>query len=173
MASVNKVILVGNLGRDPEVRYLPSGESVANITIATSSKYKGKTGEMVEETEWHRVTFFGKLAEIVGQYLKKGRSVYVEGRIKTRKYTDKDGIEKYATDIIANEMQMLGSREGMGEPAQDESSFGGYAGGSGGGGGAYARPAPATRPPAAPAPRQAPAPRPAAGFDEMDDDIPF
>ena len=91
MASVNKVILVGNLGRDPEVRYLPSGDPVANVTIATSSKYKSKTGEMVEETEWHRVTFFGKLAEIVGQYLKKGRSVYVEGRIKTRKYTDKDG----------------------------------------------------------------------------------
>jgi single-strand DNA-binding protein len=166
MASVNKVILVGNLGRDPEIRYLPSGEPVANITIATSSKYKGKTGEMVEETEWHRVTFFGKLADIVGQYLKKGRSVYVEGRIKTRKYTDKDGVEKYATDIIANEMQMLGGREGMGEPSGEE---GGY--GSGGG---YSRPAPASRPQAAaPAPRQAPAPRPATGFDDMDDDIPF
>jgi single-strand DNA-binding protein len=171
MASVNKVILVGNLGRDPEIRYLPSGEPVANITIATSSKYKGKTGEMVEETEWHRVTFFGKLAEIVGQYLKKGRSVYVEGRIKTRKYTDKDGVEKYATDIIANEMQMLGGREGMGEPSGDE---GGYGSGGGGGGG-YSRPAaPTSRPQAAaPAPRQAPAPRPAAGFDDMDDDIPF
>jgi single-strand DNA-binding protein len=165
MASVNKVILVGNLGRDPEIRYLPSGEPVANITIATSSKYKGKTGEMVEETEWHRVTFFGKLAEIVGQYLKKGRSVYVEGRIKTRKYTDKDGVEKYATDIIANEMQMLGGREGMGEPSGDD-------GGSSGGG--YARQAPAPRPQApAQAPRQAPAPRPASGFDDMDDDIPF
>jgi single-strand DNA-binding protein len=161
MASVNKVILVGNLGRDPEIRYLPSGEPVANITIATSSKYKGKTGEMVEETEWHRVTFFGKLAEIVGQYLKKGRSVYVEGRIKTRKYTDKDGVEKYATDIIANEMQMLGSREGMGEPSGDE-------------GGGYARQASAARPQAAaPAARQASAPRPAAAFDDMDDDIPF
>ncbi len=167
MASVNKVILVGNLGRDPEIRYLPSGEPVANITIATSSKYKNKTGEMVEETEWHRVTFFGKLAEIVGQYLKKGRSVYVEGRIKTRKYTDKDGIEKYATDIIANEMQMLGGREGMGEPAGDD-------------GGGYdsapprraAAPA-APRAAAAPAARQAPAPRPASGFDDMDDDIPF
>lgn len=169
MASVNKVILVGNLGRDPEIRYLPSGEPVANITIATSSKYKGKTGEMVEETEWHRVTFFGKLAEIVGQYLKKGRSVYVEGRIKTRKYTDKDGVEKYATDIIANEMQMLGSREGMGEPSGDD---GGY--GSGGGGGGYSRTAPAPRAATpAPAPRQAPAPRPASGFDDMDDDIPF
>lgn len=167
MASVNKVILVGNLGKDPEVRYLPSGDPVANITLATSSKYKGKTGEMVEETEWHRVTFFGKLAEIVGQYLKKGRSVYVEGRIKTRKYTDKDGIEKYATDIIANEMQMLGGREGMGEPSHDDD------GASGG----YSRPAPASRPQApaqvarpAPAPAQA---KPSSGFDDMDDDIPF
>jgi single-strand DNA-binding protein len=165
MASVNKVILVGNLGRDPEIRYMPSGEPVANITIATSSKYKNKSGEMVEETEWHRVTFFGKLAEIVGQYLKKGRSVYVEGRIKTRKYTDKDGIEKYATDIIANEMQMLGGREGMGEPSGDD---GGYES-------APRRPAPAPRPAAAAAPaaRQAPPPRPASGFDDMDDDIPF
>ena len=166
MASVNKVILVGNLGRDPEVRYLPSGEPVANITIATSSRYKNKTGDMVEETEWHRVTFFGKLAEIVGQYLKKGRSVYVEGRLKTRKYTDKDGVEKYATDIIANEMQMLGAREGMGEPSGDD-------------GGGYdnappRRPAAAPRAAApAPAARQAPAPRPASGFDDMDDDIPF
>ena len=167
MAAVNKVILVGNLGRDPEIRYLPSGDPVANITIATSSKYKSKTGEMVEETEWHRVTFFGKLAEIVGQYLKKGRSVYVEGRIKTRKYTDKDGIEKYATDIIANEMQMLGGREGMGGPSDDDE------GASGG----YSRPAPASRPAAsAPAARPAPAPaqaKPSSGFDDMDDDIPF
>ncbi|MBK6324090.1 MAG: single-stranded DNA-binding protein [Burkholderiales bacterium] len=164
MASVNKVILVGNLGRDPEVRYMPSGEPVANITIATSSKYKNKSGEMVEETEWHRVTFFGKLAEIVSQYLKKGRPVYVEGRIKTRKYTDKDGVEKYATDIIANEMQMLGGREGMGEPSGDEGSYDS----------APRRPAPAPRPAAAaPAARQAPPPRPASGFEDMDDDIPF
>jgi single-strand DNA-binding protein len=145
---------------------------VANVTIATSSKYKGKDGNMVEETEWHRVTFFGKLAEIVGQYLKKGRSIYVEGRIKTRKYTDKDGVEKYATDIIANEMQMLGGREGQGEPSgsgEDE----GYGGGGGGG---YSRPAPASRPqPPAPAARPAPAAqsKPASGFDDMDDDIPF
>ena len=170
MASVNKVILVGNLGRDPEIRYLPSGGPVANITIATSSKYKSKTGEMVEETEWHRISFFGKLAEIVGQYLKKGRSVYVEGRLKTRKYTDKDGVEKYATDIIANEMQMLGGREGMGEPSGDD----------GGGYESAPRRAPAAAPRAAPpraapapAARQAPAPRPASGFDDMDDDIPF
>ena len=162
MASVNKVILVGNLGRDPEVRYLPSGDPVANVTIATSSKYKSKTGEMVEETEWHRVTFFGKLADIVGQYLKKGRSVYIEGRIKTRKYTDTDGVEKYATDIIAHEMQMLGGREGMGEPSGDDE-------GSGGG---YQRQAPAARP-AAPAARPAAAAKPSSGFDDMDDDIPF
>ncbi|MBP6504584.1 MAG: single-stranded DNA-binding protein [Rhodoferax sp.] len=165
MASVNKVILVGNLGRDPEIRYLPSGDPVANIAIATSSKYKGKDGNMVEETEWHRVTFFGKLAEIVGQYMKKGRSVYIEGRLKTRKYTDKDGVEKYATDIIANEMQMLGGREGMGDP-------GGHDGDNEG----YSRPsAPASRPPQR---QQTPAPAPAAsksssGFDDMDDDIPF
>ena len=172
MASVNKVILVGNLGRDPEIRYMPNGDPIANITIATSSKYKSKTGEMVEETEWHRITFFGKLAEIVGQYLKKGRSVYVEGRLKTRKYTDKDGVEKYATDIIANEMQMLGGREGMGEPSGDDGSSGGYAGASSGG---YSRPAPASRPQApAPAQRQVPAQsKPASGFDDMDDDIPF
>ena len=161
MASVNKVILVGNLGRDPEIRYLPSGEPVANVTIATSSKYKNKAGEMVEETEWHRVTFFGKLAEIVGQYLKKGRSIYVEGRIKTRKYTDKDGIEKYATDIIANEMQMLGSREGMGEPSGEDEGAG------------YSRPAPASRPAAAQRPAAPAAAKPSSGFDDMDDDIPF
>ena len=161
MASVNKVILVGNLGRDPEVRYMPSGDAVANITLATSSKYKNKAGEMVEETEWHRVSFFGRQAEIVGEYLKKGRSVYIEGRLKTRKYTDKDGVEKYATDIIASEMQMLGSREGMGAPGGD----------SEGGGGGERQP---SRPPAPAAARPAPAPSKAAsGFDDMDDDIPF
>jgi len=169
MASVNKVILLGNLGRDPEVRYMPSGDPIANITIATSSRYKNKAGEMVEETEWHRVTFFGRLAEIASQYLKKGNPVYVEGRIKTRKYTDKDGIEKYATDIIASEMQLLGGREGRGAPAGEDDGYGGDAGGN------YSRPAPATRP-SAPAARPAPAPapaRPASGFDDMDDDIPF
>jgi single-strand DNA-binding protein len=115
MSSVNKVILIGNIGRDPEVRHLPNGDAVANVALATSSKFKNKAGEMVEETEWHRVTFFGRLAEIVGEYLKKGRSVYVEGRLKTRKYTDKDGVEKYATDIIATEMQMLGGKEDSGQ----------------------------------------------------------
>jgi single-strand DNA-binding protein len=157
MASVNKVIIIGNLGKDPEVRYLPSGSAICNITVATSRQWKDKTsGERQEETEWHRITFFDRMAEIAGEYLKKGKPVYVEGRLKTRKYTDKDGVEKYATDIVATEMQLLGSREGMGE------------GDTGGGG---QRSAPASRP-------QAAASKPAAaksstGFDDMDDDIPF
>ena len=160
MASVNKVILVGNLGRDPEVRYTPDGAAIANISIATTSKYKNKTGELVEETEWHRVTFFGRLAEIAGEYLKKGRAVYVEGRLKTRKYTDKDGVEKYATDIIATEMQMLGGREGMGAPSGgDDDGFST----------APAKPAPSPRASAA---RPA-ANKPAPNFADMDDDIPF
>ncbi|MDQ2779159.1 MAG: single-stranded DNA-binding protein [Pseudomonadota bacterium] len=166
MASVNKVIIVGNLGKDPEVRYLPSGSAICNISVATSRQWKDKTsGDKQEETEWHRITFFDRMAEIAGEYLKKGRSVYVEGRLKTRKYTDKDGVEKYATDIVATEMQLLGGRE------------------SGGGGGSgydddmgSSSPAPAPR--SAPPQRSAPAPKPAAsksstGFDDMDDDIPF
>ena len=166
MASVNKVILIGNLGKDPEVRYAPSGSAICNVTIATSRQWKDKnSGERQEETEWHRVTFFDRLAEIAGEYLKKGRPVYVEGRLKTRKYTDKDGVEKYTTDIIATEMQLLGGREG-----------GGTGGGTGGGMGEVdAGGAPAPR--SAPASRGAPAPKPAAksgtGFDDMDDDIPF
>jgi single-strand DNA-binding protein len=167
MASVNKVIIVGNLGRDPETRSFPNGDQVANVTIATTDRYKDKTsGEMKEITEWHRVSFFGRLAEIAGQYLRKGSQVYVEGSLRTRKWTDKDGIEKYSTEIRADSMQMLGSRQGMG-------------GGSGGGddSGGYDAPAraPAARAPAA-APRQAPASSPAkaaSGFDDMDDDIPF
>ena len=166
MASVNKVILIGNLGRDPEMRSFPDGGSICNVTLATTRSWKDKnSGERVEETEWHRIVFRDRLAEIAGEYLRKGKQVYVEGRLKTRKYTDKDGIEKYATDIIANEMQMLGNREGMGEPAGDD---GGYDS-------APRRPASAPRaqaPAAAPA-RQAPAPKPASGFDDMDDDIPF
>jgi single-strand DNA-binding protein len=162
MASVNKVIIVGNLGADPETRYLPSGDAVTSIRVATTDRYKDKqSGEMREATEWHSISFFGKLAEIAGQYLKKGSQVYVEGSLRTRKYTDKNGVEKYATDIRADTMQMLGSRQGMG----------GEGGGSGGGG--YSRPAaPAQRPAAAAAPAAA---RPAAssGFDDMDDDIPF
>jgi single-strand DNA-binding protein len=160
MASVNKVILVGNLGRDPEVRYAPSGAAICNVTIATSRQWKDKTsGERQEETEWHRVVFYDRLAEIAGEYLKKGRPVYVEGRLKTRKWTDKDGVEKYTTEIVAQEMQLLGGREGGG----------GMGGGEDTGGGAPA-------PRSAPAPR-APATKPAAksstGFDDMDDDIPF
>ncbi|ALK94934.1 single-stranded DNA-binding protein [Massilia sp. WF1] len=172
MASVNKVIIVGNLGRDPEIRYMPSGDAIANIAVATSYKSKDRnTGEQKELTEWHRISFFGRLAEIVGQYLKKGSSVYVEGRLQTRKYTDKDGIERYATDIIAENMQMLGGRQGMGG---DSGSYDG--GGSGGydGGGSYdappSRPAPRQAPPA---PAARPQPKPAPNFSDMDDDIPF
>ncbi|SDO25562.1 single-stranded DNA-binding protein [Polaromonas sp. JS666] len=166
MASVNKVIVVGNLGRDPEMRSFPSGDQVANVTIATTDRWKDKqTGEMKEATEWHRVVFNGRLAEIVGQYLRKGSQVYVEGSLRTRKWTDKDGIEKYTTEIRADQMQMLGSRQGMGGPGGDD-----------GGGGGYEAPrqsAPA-RAPAAAAPRQAPAAsKQASGFDDMDDDIPF
>jgi single-strand DNA-binding protein len=165
MASVNKVILVGNCGRDPEIRYLPSGQAVANISIATSSRRKDKTsGEMVEETQWHRVTFFDRLAEIVGEYVKKGTPVYVEGRLTYRKYTNKDGVEQNATDIIATEMQLLGGRQGMGGPS------GG--GGDEEGGGAPRRSAPPSRAPAPAAQRPA-ASKPASGFDDMDDDIPF
>ena len=163
MASVNKVIIVGNLGRDPEIRYMPSGDAIANIAVATSYKSKDRnTGEQKELTEWHRISFFGRLAEIVGQYLKKGSSVYVEGRLQTRKYTDKDGVEKYATDIIAENMQMLGGRQGMGGNDMDDG--GGYEA-------APSRPAPRQAPPPAPAAR--PAPKPAPNFSDMDDDIPF
>ncbi|MCB2022959.1 MAG: single-stranded DNA-binding protein, partial [Burkholderiaceae bacterium] len=140
MASINKVILIGNLGRDPEVRYTPSGAAVCNVTIATSRNWKDKTsGEKVEETEWHRVVFYDRLAEIAGEYLKKGRSVYVEGRLKTRKWTDKDGVDKYTTEIVADNMQMLGGREGMG--GGDEGGSRSYAGGGGDGGERAARPA--------------------------------
>ena len=115
MASVNKVILVGNLGRDPETRYMPDGGAITNISVATTDKWKDKAGEMQEKTEWHRVAFFGKLAEIAGEYLKKGSQVYIEGRLQTRKWQDKDGQDKYTTEIVANVMQMLGSRQGGGD----------------------------------------------------------
>jgi single-strand DNA-binding protein len=168
MASINKVILIGNLGRDPETRYAPSGGAICNVSIATTRNWKDRnTGEKREETEWHRVVFFDRLAEIAGEYLKKGRSVYVEGRLKTRKYQDKDGVEKYATEIVGEEMQMLGSREGGGD--YGGGGGGGYAressgsGGGGGGGGGQGR---------APA-RQAPARQSGSDFDNMDDDIPF
>lgn len=161
MASVNKVILVGNCGRDPEIRYLPSGQAVANVTLATSSRRKDKnSGEMIEDTQWHRITFYDRLAEIAGEYVKKGRPIYVEGRLKYGKYTNKDGVEQNTCDIIATEMQLLGSREGMGGPAGDD-----------GGGSSRGAAAPSSRP----APRQqAPAAaKPSSGFDDMDDDIPF
>jgi single-strand DNA-binding protein len=160
MASVNKVILVGNLGADPEVRYLPSGDAVTNIRLATTDQWKDKSGEKQEHTEWHRVAFFGKLAEIAGEYLKKGSQCYVEGRIRTRKWQDKDGQDKYSTEVVADRMQMLGSRGGMGGGAA-----GGESGGrppraekSGGGEKAAAGAAPAKK---------------GGGFDDMDDDIPF
>ncbi len=170
MASVNKVILIGNLGRDPEVRYTPSGSAVCNVTLATTRSWKSKeSGEKVEETEWHRIVFYDRLAEIAGEYLKKGRSIYVEGRLKTRKWTDKDGVEKYTTEVIAQEMNMLGSREGMGGGASGggEEEGGGYGERS-----AEQRPAPASRPQQAPAQRQAPKAA-STSFDNMDDDIPF
>jgi single-strand DNA-binding protein len=169
MASVNKVIIVGNLGRDPEIRYTPNGSAVCNVSVATTRSWKNKeSGDKSEETEWHRVVFYDKLAEIAGEYLKKGRSVYVEGRLKTRKWQDKDGVEKYTTEIVASDMQMLGSREGMGQGAPGGGEDSGY---GGGGGGSYERPAPASRPAAAAANR--PAAKSSTGFDNMDDDIPF
>jgi single-strand DNA-binding protein len=123
MASINKVIIVGNLGRDPEVRYMPSGDAVTNIAVATTDSWKDKTtGEQKEQTEWHRVDFYGKLAEIAGQYLKKGSQIYLEGSLQTRKYTDKDGQEKYSTTIRGSSMQMLGSKKSMEESAQNQYS---------------------------------------------------
>jgi single-strand DNA-binding protein len=169
MASVNKVILVGNCGRDPEIRYLPSGQAVANVSIATSSRRKDRnTGETVEDTQWHRVTFYDRLAEIAGEYVKKGRPIYVEGRLKYGKYTGQDGVEKNTVDIIATELQLLGGREGMGGAAggDDESSAGS--------GAPRRAPAAAPRAAAAPAARSPAAGKPASsGFEDMDDDIPF
>jgi single-strand DNA-binding protein len=160
MASINKVILVGNLGRDPETRYMPNGDAITNVSIATTLKWKSKdSGEPVEETEWHRVVFRGRLAEIAGEYLKKGRSVYVEGRLKTRKWSDKEGQERYTTEIIANELQMLGNREGMGTPMDDEAGMES----------SRSSAAPMRSSPSKPAPSKAAA----GGFDTMDDDIPF
>ena len=157
MASVNKVILVGNCGRDPEIRYMASGMAVCDISLATSSKRKDKnTGETIEQTEWHRVKFFDKLAEIVGQYVTKGSSIYIEGRIGYGKYTDKDGVEKNTCDIVADQMQMLGNKQGSQEPREPR----------------QAPTPPARRFPDAQEPRQAP-PRQTSGFDDMDDDIPF
>jgi single-strand DNA-binding protein len=162
MASVNKVILIGNLGRDPETRYSADNAAITNVSIATTDKWKDKaTGEMKEATEWHRVVFFGRLAEIAGEYLRKGRPVYVEGRLRTRKWTDKDGNEKYTTEIVADQMQMLGSREGAG-------------GGGGAPGGDFDdAPAPATAPARSGGGGARPAGKPATNIADMDDDIPF
>jgi len=144
MAALNKVMLIGNVGKDPEVRYMPSGDAVTNLSLATTEKYKDKTtGESKEATEWHRIAFFGKLAEIAGEYLKKGSMCYVEGSLRTRKFTDANGIEKYSTEIVANTMKMLG-----GKPSES---------GSSGGAGSQPRNQGAG----------------AGGFESMDDDIPF
>jgi single-strand DNA-binding protein len=132
MASVNKVILLGNLGRDPETRYTTGGDAVTNLNIATSEQWKDKSGEKQERTEWHRVVLFGRQAEIAGEYLKKGRSVYIEGRLQTRKYTDKDGVEKYSTEIVADRMQLLGGRDAGGASGGDVEFAGASAGGGGG-----------------------------------------
>ena len=171
MSSINKVFILGNLGKDPEVRYAPSGAAICNITIATSRSWKDKTsGEKVEETEWHRVVMYDRLAEVAGQYLKKGKPVHIEGRLKTRKWTDKDGTERYTTEIIANEMTMLGGRDG-GDGQQGQRGANAQA---------QQRQAPTSSPQRAPVQPQAqqrgaPAGRVAApaGFDDMDDDIPF
>ena len=150
MASVNKVIVVGNLGRDPETRFLPDGKAVCNFSVATTDKWTDKaTNEKKEATEWHRISSFGRLAEICGEYLKKGSQVYIEGKLRTRKWQDKEGQDRYSTEIIAETMQMLGSRSGMGggEPRE-------------------------TREPSA-AGESTPAKKPAGQFQDMDDDIPF
>ena len=161
MASINKVIIVGNLGKDPEMRSFPNGDQIANVSIATTDKWKDKTsGEMKEATEWHRINFNGRLAEIVGQYLKKGSQVYVEGSLRTRKWTDKDGVEKFTTEIRADQMQMLGGRQGMGGGGDDGASSG------------YSAPRPAA-PASRPAAAKPAAAKAASGFDDMDDDIPF
>ena len=150
MASVNKVIIVGNLGADPETRYLPSGEAVTNIRVATTDRWKDKqSGEMKEATEWHRIAFFGRLATIAGEYLKKGSQVYVEGSLRTRKWQDKDGQDRYSTEVRGDVMQMLGRREGSGEPRE-----------------AAAEPRTAE-------PKAAAAKKPGGKFDDMEDDIPF
>ena len=181
---VNKVILVGNLGGDPEVRYMPNGNAVTNVTIATSESWKDKqTGQQQERTEWHRVVFFNRLAEIAGEYMRKGGKVYVEGALRTRKWQDQSGADRYTTEIVASEMQLLDSR-GAGDGGQQQPQQGGYAPQQSAPPQQQApkqqyAPAPqqqapqAQQRPAAPAPQQAPAPQAAPGFDDFDDDIPF
>jgi single-strand DNA-binding protein len=172
MASVNKVIIVGNLGRDPEVRFMPSGDAVATLAVATTDSWTDRnTGQRQESTEWHRVVFFGKTAEVCQQYLKKGSAVYVEGSLRTRKWTDQSGQEKYSTEIRGDRMQMLGGR--------NSNTGGGYEGGDDDGYNQTSAPAPqrsrepAAAPSAPPAAPRRQEPKPAAKFDDMDDDIPF
>lgn len=154
---VNKVILIGNLGNDPDIRYTAGGAAVANISLATAESWRDKeTGEQQERTEWHRIVFFGRLAEIVGEYLKKGSQIYVEGRLQTRKWQDKDGNDKYTTEIVANEMQMLGSRGGAGASSGYEPAA-----------------AKTDSAPAQPAPGSSPGQAPKRANDDFDDDIPF
>ena len=164
MASVNKVILIGNLGKDPETRYLPSGDAVANFSIATTEKFKDKSGAQQEHTEWHRVSFFGRQAEIAGKYLKKGSPVYIEGRIRTRKWQDKEGQDRFTTEIVGDRMQLLGSRGGSENMVREPPSA--SEGGGGGGGGSSGNSGSASGAKRAPAKK-------GGGFDEMDDDIPF
>ena len=181
MASVNKVILVGNLGRDPEVRYMPNGEAVANFSIATTDQWKDKNGMRQERTEWHNIVMYRRLAEIAGEYLKKGRPVYIEGRIQSRKYNGKDGVERTAFEIVADQMQMLGGRDGgegggsnYGSGSGGASSGGGnYGGGSRASAGGNAAPQDNFRDDTPPAAPRRPAPKPAQHFDDLDDDIPF
>lgn len=175
MASVNKVIILGNLGRDPETRYTTGGDAVTNLNIATSEQWKDKSGEKQERTEWHRVVLFGRTAEIAGEYLKKGRSVYIEGRLQTRKYTDKDGVEKYSTEIVADRMQLIGGREGGGGDADfsGASSGGGERSGGGGGGGSGGSGGSARRDNAGGAAKGGGGAAPKKNTDDFDDDIPF
>ncbi len=158
MASINKVMLIGNLGKDPEIRYMPSGDAIANLTLATTENWKDKAGEKQEKTEWHRVSMFGRLAEIAGEYLKKGSSVYIEGKLQTRKWQDKEGNDRYTTEIVANEMKMLGSRASGGDTGMDKPASNPAAGNK------------AARPAGNTAPAQSPG---GSGFDDMEDDIPF
>jgi single-strand DNA-binding protein len=158
MASVNKVILIGNLGKDPEVRYTPNGNAVCNLRLATTRNWKDKaTGDKVEETEWHSVVLYDRQAEVAGEYLRKGRPVYIEGRLKTRKWQDKDGNDRYTTEIVADSMQLLGGREGMGAPDEGGERME-----------RSERPAAASRAPAPKAPAKS-----STAFDDMDNDIPF
>ncbi|MGD9858988.1 MAG: single-stranded DNA-binding protein [Marinobacterium sp.] len=177
---INKVILIGNLGADPEVRYMPSGNAVTNVNLATSESWKDKqSGQMQERTEWHRVVFFNRLAEIAGEYLRKGSKVYIEGSLRTRKWQGQDGQDRYTTEIVASEMQMLDGRGGEGGGGyQQPSQGGGYA--PQGGDMGYGQPQQYNQAPPQQAPRQQPAQQPAQqpqqpapGFDDFDDDIPF